>query len=183
VTRREMAKVVALYVATIAGATTIWIALFHTPFLSGSVFFYRGLVLLALTTLVAALVLVALWRTSFRGLIGVRDILLMVSLLLSINVVFFTHLPVTADRSISVFMLAFMERADGPLTADEISDGVVQHVVAGQAIDKRLDEQLVTGTLVQEGDGYVISEEGRWLVGFYEFVARLFNIDPANLRP
>lgn len=183
-TRNELARVVALYVATLVGATALWIVLFHTPLLAGSVFFYRGLVLLAVTALVVTVVLVALWRTRYRGLIGVRDILLIVSLLMSVNVVFFTHLLVTADRSISVFMLAYMNRAEGPLTSEQISDSVVQqYFLERRAIDKRLEEQLVTGTLVQTGDGYVISEEGRWLVGFYELIAHVFNIDTANLSP
>jgi len=184
VTRGELARIAALYLATLVGATALWIVLFHTPLFAGSVFFYRGLVLLAVTAIAVTVVLGLLWRTSYRGLIGVRDILLIVSLLLSLNVVFFTHLPVTADRSISVFMLAYMNRAPGPLTSEQISDSVIQqYLLEKRAIDKRLEEQLVTGTLVQKGDGYVISEEGRWLVGFYELIARAFNIDTANLSP
>ena len=183
-TRAELAKVLALYVTTLVGATAAWVVLFHTPLLAGSVLFYRGLVLLAMTATVAAIVLVILWRTSFRGLIGVRDILLIVSLLMSVNVVFFTHFPVTADRSISVFILAYMNRADGGLTSQQISDSVVQeYFLDRRAIDKRLDEQVETGTVVRTGDSYVISDEGRWLVGLYELIARLFNIDTANLSP
>jgi hypothetical protein len=184
VTRGELARIVALYVASLVGATALWIVLFHSPLLAGSVFFYRGLVLLAVTAIGLAIVLVTLWRTSYRGLIGVRDILLIASLLLSVNVVFFTHLPVTADRSISVFILAYMNRAEGPLTSEQISDSVIRtYFLERRAIDKRLDEQLVTGTLVRTGDGYVISEEGRRLVGFYELIARVFNVDTENLSP
>jgi len=184
VKRAELARVLALYVATIFGATAVWIVLFHTPLLAGSVFFYRGLVMLVVTAITVTVVLVTLWRTSYRGLIGVRDILLIVSLLVSLNVVFFTHLPVTADRSISVFILAYMNRAEGPLTAEQISDSVVQeYFLERQAIDKRLAEQVVTGTVVRSGDAYVISDEGRWLVGFYELIASVFDIDTANLSP
>ncbi len=60
---------------------------------------------------------------------------------------------------------------------------VQQYFLEKQAIDKRLEEQLVTGTLVQNGHGFIITEEGRWLVGFYELIARAFNIDTANLSP
>jgi hypothetical protein len=184
VTRAELARAFALYVATLVGATAVWIFLFHTPLLAGAVFFYRGLVMLAVTAIIVTVVLVALWRTSYRGLIGVRDILLIVSLLVSVNMVFFTHLPVTADRSISVFILAYMNRAEGPLTAEQISDSVVEeYFLKRQAIDKRLAEQVVTGTVVRSGDAYVISDEGRWLVGFYELIATAFNIDTANLSP
>jgi hypothetical protein len=183
-TARELGTLLAVYAATLLLATVAWVALFHTPLLSGSVFFYRGLVLLAIIGLVVAGVLFALRQTILRGVLTIRDILLILSLLLSVNVVFFTHLPVTADRSISVFMLAWMNRADGPLTPAEIEDGIVQeYVIDREAIAKRLDEQLVTGTLVAEGDGYVLSDEGRSLIALYEFIVRVFNIDTDNLSP
>lgn len=183
-TRGDIARLVALYVATIGGGTTLWIVLFHTSLLAGSVFFYRGLVLLAITAVLVTLVVGLLWRTTYRDRIGVRDILLIISLLTSLNVVFFTHVPVTADRSISVFLLAYMNRATGPLTPEQITDNVVQrYFLDGRAIEKRLHEQLVTGTLVRSADGYVISDEGRTLVAFYELIDRVFAIDPANLSP
>jgi hypothetical protein len=184
VTRRQLGAVVAVYGATLAAATVLWVVLFHTPLLAGSVFFYRGLLLLALTAALVVAVLGWLARTRLQGLIGVRDILLILTLLVSANVLFFTHVPVTADRSISVFMLAYMDRADGPLTSGEISDTIVnEYVLRRAAVEKRLDEQLVTGTLVRTGDGYELSDKGRWLVDFYQVIARLFNIDPANLSP
>lgn len=183
-TRGDLVRLAGVYAAALAGGTVAWIALFHTPLLAGSVLFYRGLVLLAVTTAVVATVLLVLRRRRYRGLLGIRDILLIVTLLLSVNVVFFTHLPVTADRSISVFILAYMNRADGPLTSQEISDSVVhEYLVARGAIAKRLDEQVVTGTIVRDGDGYVISPEGRGLVGLYELIAGVFNIDTPNLSP
>jgi hypothetical protein len=183
-TRSGVARIFALYVTTLVGATAAWIVLFHTPILAGAVFFYRGLILLAVTAIIVTIVLIVVGRTSFRNLIGVRDILLIVSLLVSINTVFFTHLPVTADRSISVFILAHMNRADGPLTSDQVADSVVrEYLLERGAIEKRLDEQVVTGTVVRSGDAYVISEEGRWLIGLYELITGVFNIDTVNLSP
>jgi hypothetical protein len=182
--RTELLRLVLLYLVTLVGATAAWIVLFHTPLLAGSVLFYRGLALLAFTAIAVTIGLVILRQRSLRGLITVRDIILIVTLLVSGNVVFFTHLPVTADRSISVFILAYMDRAQGPLTSEQISDSVVQeYMLARQAIDKRLTEQVVTGTVIRSGDSYVISPEGRWLVGFYELIAGAFNIDTRNLSP
>jgi hypothetical protein len=183
-TRGDLARLLGLYAAALAGGTAVWIVLFHTPLLAGSVFFYRGLVLLAATTAAVTVVLLGLRQRRYRGLLGIRDVLLIMTLLLSVNVVFFTHLPVTADRSISVYILAYMDRADRPLTSREIADNVIQeYLLARGAIDKRLEEQVVTGTIVRSGNGYVISPEGRGLVGLYELIARVFNIDTPNLSP
>jgi hypothetical protein len=184
VTRADVVRLVGLYVAILGGGTVLWVALFHTPILAGSVFFYRGLILLAATAVVVTIVLAILARSSFRGLIGIRDVLLIISLLVSVNTVFFTHLPVTADRSISVFILAEMNRAEGPLTSDQIADSVVrEYLLERGAIDKRLAEQLVTGTVVRTGDGFVISDEGRWLIGVYELIASAFDLETENLAP
>lgn len=183
-TRAEIGRLLVLYVAMLVGGTIVWIALFHTPILAASVFFYRGLILLAVLAMVVTIVLTTLSRTSYRGLIGIRDILLIVSLLVSVNVVFFTHLPVTADRSISVFILAEMNRAEGPLTSEQIADSVIrEYLLERGAIEKRLDEQVVTGTVVRSEGAYAISDEGRWLIGAYQLIARAFNIDPENLSP
>jgi hypothetical protein len=183
-TRADLAASLAIYAATLAGGSVLWILLFHSPLLDTWVFFYRGLALLGVATAAVITTLVALRRGAARRLIGLRDMLLIASLLVSVNTVLFTHLPVTADRSISVFMLAYMDRASDPLTVDEISEVVVrEYVEERQAVAKRLDEQIATGTLVDTPDGYVISPEGRWLVGVYHVIADLFNIDPRNLAP
>lgn len=183
-TRADLAVSLAIYGAALAGGTAFWIVLFHSPLLDSWVFFYRGLALLAMATAVLVAALVSLRRGNVRRLIGLRDMLLIASLLVSVNVVVFTHLPVTADRSISVFMLAYLDRATDPQTADEISEAVVrEYVEEREAVAKRLDEQLAIGTVVGTPDGYVISAEGRWLVGVYHAIADLFDIDPRNLAP
>jgi hypothetical protein len=179
-----LARVVATYAAALAGGTALWVLLFHSPLLADWVFFYRGLALLLVATIVVVGPLVALRRAGKLALMDVRDVLLIGSLLLSVNVLFFTHLPVTADRSISVFMLAYLNAAAGPRTADQIEQAVVQEYIQERgAIGKRLEEQLVTGTLIQTSDGYALSDEGRSLIGYYRAIARLFDMNPANLEP
>ena len=183
--RADVGRLLAVYGLALIGGTLLWILLFHGPLFADWVFFYRGIALLVTTVGVVVLAL-ALYRRAgnHRGLIGIRDILLIGTLLLSVNVVFFTHLPVTADRSLTVFMLAYLDRSGGALTEIQISDEVVaEYVEERAAIHKRLAEQLATGTLAQVGDGYAISDEGRSLVRLYDAVASLFNLSPANLRP
>lgn len=184
--RADLVRLTGIYAAALVGGTLLWVILFHSPLLAGWVFFYRGIALLVMTSVLLAGLLLAYRRTRHnRGLVGIRDILLVTTLLLSVNVVFFTHLPVTADRSISVFMLAYMDGTPGSLTEAQVADAVVRvYVEDRDAIGKRLDEQQVTGTLTRVGDGYVLSGEGRTLVAFYRAIAVLFNINPVNLaRP
>ena len=52
------------------------------------------------------------------------------------------------------------------------------------AFDKRFDEQIVTGTLVDNGDGtYSITDSGRRVVSMFRMVADWFNTDQRLVYP
>jgi len=128
--------------------------------------------------------LLLLRRSRYGAGLTVRDALLATSLLVAGNSVVFTHLPVTADRSISVFMLAYMDSTDGSLSSADIEDVVVTEYVRERgAIDKRLDEQIVSGNIEKVGDRYRITDQGRGLMRLYRAIAALYGVDPTNLSP
>lgn len=178
-------KVVLVYAVTLVGGSVLFIALFHSGlFASVTVLFYRGILLLLVTTLVATVALLIVRRRSHGALVQIRDVLLLATLLFSANIVFFTHLPVTADRSISVFMLGYLNEHGGELTGAEIEDLIVREYIQGHgAVDKRLQEQLVSGDLIQTGDRYRISDQGRSLMGLYKVIADVFGLDTRNVAP
>jgi hypothetical protein len=185
VNRGAILRIGLVYLVTLVGGSVLFVALFHTGlFTDVSVFFYRGILLLLVATLLTTLALVILWRTKLRDLLQIRDVLLLASLLFSANIVFFTHLPVTADRSISVFMLGYLNEHGGEMTKAQIEDLIVrQYIQEDGAVDKRLEEQLVSGDLVQTGDTYRISEQGKRLMGLYKVIAELFGLDRGNVAP
>jgi hypothetical protein len=49
------------------------------------------------------------------------------------------------------------------------------------ALKKRFNEQLVTGTIVKESDGYKITPRGILLMRFYGWIADMFGISKNNL--
>ena len=182
---RALPRLLAIELAALVGGTILFVALFHTPVLGGmGVLFYRGIGLLVIATLLTALSLVVLRRARFPRLIGWRDVILVAALLFSGNLVFFTHFPVTADRSLSVFMLGYLDGRNAALTRDEIEAVLVErYVLAGGAADKRIEEQLVSGNLGLKDGRYALTDQGRALMESYRVIAWLFAVDPGNVSP
>lgn len=184
--RRDLGVLVGVYGAALCGGTLAWLALFHTPLLAEAVFFYRGLAFLGIVAAAVAALLAMAGRGPLRGRLGVRDVLLIMALLVLGNALVFTHLPVTGERSITVFLLANLGAAPegGSLSADQLAGDVVQAFVVDRgAVQKRLDEQVASGTIVRDGAGYRLTDEGRALLGLYGLSVDIFGYSPANLRP
>jgi hypothetical protein len=160
--------------------TAIFAFLFHTPlFKRVDVFFYRGIALLAVSCILMLLVMLIYKKRSQSVLFTWRDIILSTVLIASVNLVFFTHLPVTAERSVSVFLLGYMnEYSEKSFTNEEITKALYdKYIIEYGAVGKRLHEQLVSGDIYRDGDGYKITSQGKSLMKIYSLVADLFGID------
>ena len=162
----------------------LFIVLFRSPlFVFVPVFFYRGIIVLVLVCFLIALVVSYFKRTKFGASFTYKDVVISVTLIFCINLVFFTLIPVTADRSISIFLLANMNNhSEKAFTKEEIA-----HVLADKylyehgAIDKRLHEQIYSGNIINEGNKYRITKQGRLVMRIYELVANIFLIDKKDI--
>ena len=164
-----------------------FIVSFHLGALSFiDVFFYRGLILILIWALLATAAMLFLKRWRFSALLDYKDIILLFIAFCCIHVVFFTHLPVTADRSVSVFMLGYMaDHQDEGFTEKEIEEVFTEkYVKEYQAFAKRFHEQEISGTIREIENGeYQISERGLSLMKLYEWIADWFNIDNKLIHP
>jgi len=159
--------------------TTFFILLFHTKILSNiDIFFYRGIGLLIISSIFLSAVM-ALCRKISNGFFTLRDIVLVLALFFCINLAFFTHLPVTAERSISVFLLDYLNKnEERPLTKEEITKIFIdKYLFEDKAIEKRLHEQIFSGNIIQEKEKYKISAQGKSLMKFYKLIAAIFKIN------
>lgn len=176
-TAGTVAAVGALYAAAAAGGLALLCLAFKAGLLAGiDILFYRGLVLIALVgTATYGLLAVALPRLR-TSRIGLRDAFAATAVSLSFNLSFLVVLPVTVDRSISLFLLAQMARQDHSLRADEVRD-LFTTVYVGQhrQIERRLREQTLSGFLDREGASYRISAKGRRLVATSRIIGTLFD--------
>lgn len=177
----------------IAGLTgfAIFALLFKLGLFAGvTMLFFRGLVLAALACLLTALLMLTLVRRGGFGL-GARDAVNGAILSLAFNIAFLVVVPVTVDRSISVFILGAMnEQPTHVFSADEMSRLFTRvYVEDYREIDRRLVEQTATGNVEAEGTGYRISPRGRLFIRMSRGVSWLFGGDrrladpPAALAP
>ena len=157
------------------------VLLIRLPLFKGMhVLMYRGIVMIIIAGILSAglLVLFKKWR-KIKWL-SAKDVVLVFILTCSINMVFFTLIPVTVERSVSVFMLSYMDTySDRTYTQDEVAEIFVEKYVNEYgAFEKRFDEQLTTGTIVQNPDGtYSITDKGRFIVKMFRLISDVFDTD------
>ena len=163
------------------------ILLIRTPLLKGMhVLMYRGIVMIVLAGILASVLLVVFKKWRKIEWLSAKDVVLVFILTCSINMVFFTLIPVTVERSVSVFMLSYMDTySDRTYTEDQVAEIFVdKYVNEYGAFEKRFDEQLTTGTIVQNADGtYSITDKGRFIVKMFRAISDVFETDKRLVEP
>ena len=100
---------------------------------------------------------------------------------LCFNLIFFTFIPFNLERSISVFMLSYMDEQDRPLPRAAVRDAFVRlYVDRYGAIDRRLDEQVVSHDVILTPDGYMLTAQGKRMVGLFRTFADIFGVAPKS---
>lgn len=181
-----LVSLAALYVATLVIGFLVFVALFKASVLGGiTVLFFRGLILSAFAFLgTFGLAVAALSRWKSSGL-GGRDAFSAAIFSLSFNICFLVVVPVTVDRSISVFVLGEMNATPDHLySADEMSRlFTTVYVGTYHQIERRLREQAITGNVEAIGDRYRISAQGRLSIATARVVVGLFGGDARLASP
>jgi NADH:ubiquinone oxidoreductase subunit 6 (subunit J) len=165
--------------------TALFIALFHTSFLeSMDVLMYRGAAFIIITGIVSAVIMGIIRK--FWGFVTIRDIIMMFVIFCCVNMVFLTLIPVTVERSVSVFMLSYMdENSDQTFTEESVGEVfTTKYVEDYGAFEKRFHEQVETGTIVENPDGtYSITDSGRFVVKMFRTIAEWFGTDQRLVYP
>ena len=184
---REILYTLLIYFVLYVVSFLLLLLLIHLPLFSGMhVLMYRGLILIVLSGIMASALLYVFMRIKKPEWLSVKDLVLVFILCASINTVFFTLVPVTVERSVSVFMLSYMETyPEKTYTEEEIGKIFVdKYVYEYGAFEKRFDEQLTTGTIEKNADGsYSITSKGRFIVNLFRLIADLFGTDERLVQP
>lgn len=180
-------RLVLLYAALYLAGTAVFVWLFHTPLLKSlDVFMYRGIVFILISSTLSALLMWACKHFIREPELSIRDIIMLFMICCCVNTVLFTLIPVTVERSISVFMLSYMcENEKVQYTQEEIENIFIKKYVGDYgAFEKRFHEQLVTGNIDDYGDdSYGITKRGELMVKAFRAVAELFGTDQRLLYP
>ena len=178
-------KLILLYIGIYLVCSLMFVGLFHTGLLKNmNVLMYRGIAFIVLTGLIAAIVMGVIRK--FWKFITIRDIIMMFVIFCCVNTVLFTLVPVTVERSVSVFMLSYMdENSDKTFTQEDVGEiFTAKYVNDYGALEKRFNEQVVTGTIKQNPDGtYSITDRGRFIVWGFRTCAEWFDTDRRLVHP
>lgn len=101
------------------------------------------------------------------------------------NLSFLVVVPVTLDRSVSVFLLGVMNpRSDEIFTAPRL-ETVFSDVYVRKygAMQRRIDEQVVTGNIAASGDGFEITPAGQRFIQVSTWIANLFHLNTRFVAP
>jgi hypothetical protein len=153
--------------------------------LLGGVFFYRGIILLFLVSVLVSILVFMLKNGMLSELLNGRDVVLVFLSIFSLNLVFFTHVPVTADRSITIFILGYMnDHSTEALSEQQVTDFFIKRYIHDyHAIQRRFDEQIVSGNVENTPQGYKITNRGKRLIDFYRIVADIYGVDKRFISP
>lgn len=176
-------KRLALNIAYLGGAVVlgllVYAPLFLTPLFAGqTILFFRGIALAFVAAAIiagASALLARRWRA-----LDWTTILAATSMSLAFNLCFLTVIPVTIDRSISVFLLARIEQA-GPrgLSAEEARKLFIDDYVVGMdQIGRRFDEQTKSGNIQLHDGRAVVSPQGARFLSFARSISRTMHTDP-----
>ena len=176
---------IGFYALIYIACTALFIGLFHTAlFKDMEVLMYRGIVFLMITGVVSAVIMGIIRK--FWGFVTIRDVIMMFCIFCCVNMVFLTLIPVTVERSVSVFMLSYMqENKDQTFTEESVGEVfTTKYVEDYGAFEKRFEEQVVTGTIVQNEDGtYSITPKGEFVVEAFRTIAEWFDTDRRLVYP
>ena len=176
---RALLAAVAWFGAAVVLVVGAVIALFWIGFLHQiPILFYRGLVLIAIGALFCFVVLLLasrkwpVWKP--------RDAVSACAFACGAAVCLLIVLPVTIDRSVSVFILTRMAALpDRAFTPAEMR-ATFTEVYLGryQQIERRLEEQEISGNVARDAAGFRITPQGLAFVRLARFLSQIFQTDP-----
>lgn len=184
---KEICKVILVYFFVYVFSALAFVAMFHTPLLKSlHVLMYRGIVFVILSGIIGGIILAGIKHFGKENWITLKDGFIVFLYCCCINMVFFTLVPVTVERSISVFMLSYMENSqEVSFNKDRIEEVFIEkYIKEYEAFEKRFNEQIITGNIQKNNDGsYQITEQGKTIVWCFRFIADLFDTDKRLLYP
>lgn len=159
--------------------TLFYLLSFHTPlFLSQSVLFYRGLLLLILISFVFLIMMLVINK---KLKINLETLIAVILISVSINLIFFVVFPVTFERSVTMFLLNTLKNnSDNScygLTKLDLEKKLINdYVIKRRAIDKRVNEQEIIGFIKEKNNCFSLTSKADKFLKLSEIIGRFYNL-------
>ena len=178
-------KIIIQYFMVFVLCTILFAISFRLPLYKNvNVYFYRAILLLLTISFLFFVILLVLKKFK-KHTMDYRDIFTSILVFFSTMIFIISTVLVSLDRSISVFILSDMSQNEQHIfTKAEIENRFLDiYIKKYEAMDQRIEEQLVTGTIEKVEDGYIITNKGKNLINTFRFISIIFPVDGKFLNP
>jgi len=183
---KSFVKILIIYVL----GTPLFLLLFILGFKVGlfssdPIIFYRGLKILLLTSFIQWLSLTLVINYLFKRKISVANAFASTMAGLALCATFLIVVPVSLDRSVSVFLLGYMNNIGRPVSEKELETILIsKYVQEYGSIDRRMGEQIASGNIVETDNGkYRLTTRGENFIFISKKIAKYFSVDEKFLDP
>ena len=177
---KKLFKIFFTYAFIFVFFTLFYLLLFRTALFSGqTVLFYRGLILLAITTGIFLFLGFVLSLKTPK--LKLESIVAAVLVSASINLSSFVVLPVTFERSVTMYLLSVLKENQnnicGGLTKSKLENKLInEYIIKNKAIDKRVNEQRIIDFVKEENQCIGLNSKGLGFLKLSEIVGRLYDL-------
>lgn len=182
---KRIISVLLIYGLVVSSFFILFIAVLNIPLIkSHPVLFYRGLQALLLTSVLYLAIGASFIHKKVSFLESYFSAL---AVAISFSLTIFVLVPVTADRSISVFLLHSLQQNKNSCQAGMTKNDLEQEFVSkyvhdGSAITRRLNEQTLSGSVVRTNQCFGLSEKGEELVKLFDLSLHIFGSSHSSLQ-
>ena len=173
-----------LYLGAILSGFILFALLTRSPlFASIDILFYRGLLLAGVAALILALLAIPLARQWPQ--LDLSTGIGAVALSLAFNICFLIVIPVTIDRSVTVFLLSRIEASPQAMDEPALRERFIREYLGEmQQVQRRIDEQGKSGNISVDAAGKVhITPQGAAFLAQMRHVAGWWRTDPRFVDP
>ena len=157
----------------------------HEYIWKSEIIYYAFNEITAVYTVFSAIIMLILrmFSNRLKKLFCFSTIILSSTILCLLSYSFNITFPVTIDRSFSINMLGALYKLDRPVPLAELDSIVYKYFHENGRINKRIKEQLATGSIVMDEDLVELTERGKSIVKMNIMLGRIFSLDMNNIAP
>jgi hypothetical protein len=119
---------------------------------------------------------ISIFFFSKKYALNIDALIAIVLLSASLNLLFFVTVPVTLDRSISIFLLNDLEKQHTRNKKELTDIFVSEYVYVQDAVGRRIFEQISSGNIIVENDKIELTRRGEIFLMFTRVIDYLYGI-------
>lgn len=170
-----MLKTTKLYILIFTVFTILTIVLFKFGFLASILLFYRGIILIFIVLILTISAFIFLHYK--KNIWGIESIISATIIAFLLHIAFFVTVPVTLDRSISIFLLNDIKNHEQGLTKQELTDDFIsKYIYSDDAMGRRIFEQTTSKNISVSNEIIRIDNQGQYFLKIMNFIKNIYGI-------